>query len=251
MGSTTGVPKIANANHGPTVVAMDIYDTSSEQVHRIGTRLVKGERVYFYSKAGSGALTAGLICTGSSYGLATSTPTAHGAGDVVITCSGPSTSVGDYAEGYIFLQNTAVSNNTAEAYKVRANSSSAGGNFTVTLYDGLGMGTSVGTSGVVCSNQYANAITAPTNQSEPPTGTPAVSTSAGYYFWQQTWGPATLVTWTAFAAANAARNIVVSTVSAGSFMVGATAGVQVVGYRYNQDALTAGMGAPVYLTIAR
>ena len=261
MAVTGGEGKLTNRDMGPTVVAMDIYDTSSQQNHQIGTRLVKGDRVYFYSRAGAGDIKAGFICTGSSYGIAVSTKTAHGAGTTIVSISSNYGAAGKFDGGYLFLQNTGgTAPNRCETYRIRSTTSSVGGNFTVTLKEGLAFGSAVGTSGIVANSVYDSVITAPVAMTQPPACVPAISTSAGYYFWGQTWGPCSLVSGTNLAATSALREIVVGPRTAGTFapntyvtvtITGITPASQVIGNRYGPDAITTGMGHPVYLTIAR
>lgn len=45
--------RVLGAGLGATVLAQDIYDISASQKHRLGTRVVRGDKVYRYAKAGA------------------------------------------------------------------------------------------------------------------------------------------------------------------------------------------------------
>jgi len=45
--------KVLGADYGATVLNQDIYELSSTQKHRLGTRLVRGNRTFMYAKAGA------------------------------------------------------------------------------------------------------------------------------------------------------------------------------------------------------
>lgn len=94
---------LKNAAHGPRVVAQDIMEESETAKHRLGERLVVGDRMFRYCRATATALVAGDILTSKTtaaviYGLALA---AGAIGDTSVTLSGPaSIAANDFNEGY-------------------------------------------------------------------------------------------------------------------------------------------------------
>lgn len=51
-----------NSDIGPVVVGQDIYDVSTTKKHSVGTRLVRGDKVYRYAKAGAAITNNAAAC---------------------------------------------------------------------------------------------------------------------------------------------------------------------------------------------
>jgi len=181
---------LRNAAHGPKVVAQDIMEESSTQKHRLGERLVLGDRVFRYAKAGAVNLTAGYH-TQSNVSLNLWVP--HGSaiteGTVRVTTSGTAVSTADqYAEGYAVIR---MGGGVGNTYKIKNNNVSVGAVTTWTLYEPLETTLVITTTtGMSVTNRYSGVLVGATGTyASDPVGVPIVDVQANYYFWAQTWGP--------------------------------------------------------------
>jgi len=181
--------KIRGARWGATVAAQDIYEESSTALHKLGERIVIGDRVFRYAKAGSSALTAGLLvgapCTLTSEDTVT---VAHPIGTTVVTVTAASVSADDFAEGYLVVDE---GTGAGETYKIKSNTATSGGTIQVTLYDGLKTAWSTSDTDVtLIPSPYNGLIVCPTDGIIMPVGVPLIDVTANYYFWVQVKGPA-------------------------------------------------------------
>jgi len=181
--------KIRGAKWGATVAAQDIYEQSSTQQHKLGERLVIGDRVFRYMKAGSSNLSAGYVvgapCTLTSEDTVT---VAHGIGTTVVTITASGVSANDFAEGYLVVDE---GTGAGETYKIRSNTATdSDGLIQVTLYDGLKTAWDTSDTDVtLIPSPYKDVIVCPTDGIILPVGVPLIAVTANYYFWGQTWGP--------------------------------------------------------------
>ena len=180
--------RIQGANRGVTLPAQSIYEESSTALHKLGTRLVIGERTFFYCKNGAVALTAGLVVAAINTLTSEDTVTvAHGIGtyDVTVTASG--IAANDFAEGWLVVdEGTGV----GTTYKIRSNTATVSGVIVCTLYDPLAVAWATADTDVTLTPSIYNAVVvSPTAGVSLPVGVPLIGVTASYYFWAQTWGP--------------------------------------------------------------
>jgi len=177
------------ANFGATVTAQDIYQASSTQKHKLGERLVIGDRVFRYMKAGSSNLSAGYV-VGAPCALTTedTVTVAHGVGTRVVTITASGVTANQFAEGYLVVDE---GTGAGETYKIKSNTASDANNLVqVELYDGLATAWSTSNTDItIISSPYNGVIVCPTDGIILPVGVPLISVTANYYFWGQTWGP--------------------------------------------------------------
>jgi ribosomal protein L19 len=180
---------LRNADHGAKVVGQDIMEDSSTQKHRLGARLVLGDRVFRYTKNGSVALAAGkhvqsVITTNDFVPHANYT-----AGTIKVSTSSTTISTADqFAEGYLVLRE---GGGVGETYKIKGNDVGVGGVNKFTLYEPLVSDWVITTtSGCAVTNRYRNVVVGATaTYASDPVGVPIIAVTANYYFWAQTWGP--------------------------------------------------------------
>ena len=179
---------IPNADHGPRVVGQSIMEESSTQKHRLGTRLVIGDRVFRYALAGATNLTAAYVC--GMPGALTSEDTvtvAHAIGTMTVTVTASGIAANQFAEGYLVVDE---GTGAGETYKIKSNTATSGGLITCTLYDGLVTAWSTSDTDVtLIGSPYYKIIVVPTDGIIMPVGVPLIAVTAAYYCWIQTWGP--------------------------------------------------------------
>jgi len=185
--------------YGVKMPAHGIYTISSTQKHRLGDRLAVDERVFKYSLAGGVALAPGKIMqspvpAADHTGLAVATTAAAGTSSISLTNGATTAATKNmYRDGYLW---TDTGTNCGHMWKIKSNTASAiNVAFTVTLFDEF---PEVLTAGAVtCSlvlNPYRNLIIQPGVPTAAVMGVAPVDVTAEYYFWLQTWGPASILT---------------------------------------------------------
>lgn len=193
--------QIHNADHGQTTVAQNIYEQSATALHKIGSRLVLGDRVFRYALAGASALIAGQLCESAAFGgssatiqrdLVVATTGAVGSRTVVVTLATDAATLDQYADGYLTVYDGTVATGLGQCYKIKGNSvGTAGGNCTITLYDDIVVIITAGTAKVTLNtNPYKNVLISAATPVGFPVGVPLIAVTAAYYCWLQTWGPA-------------------------------------------------------------
>lgn len=190
------------------------YDktANTSQKHRLGTRMVYSDgRTFYYMKAAE-AITAGKVTMGSQTasdhikGLAVVSGAA-GANQVVVT-NGGTTAItgsgkytenfatrGDYVDGYLFV-NDAVGE--GQIFQIADHSSAAtGAALTVDFYNNDTVQTALTTASKVGLHKpvgHSVEVWDYDDITGPPLGVPTHDIASGEYFWNQTTGPAAVLT---------------------------------------------------------
>ena len=200
--------KLRGANVGASVIAQHIYETSTTQKHRLGTRVVMGDRVFRYTKAGAAITqtTKGAINYHKPYqGNRAATAYPVGTTEIIIPTTASSNSVSNtavdaYAEGYLSFQT-----DPGQMHKIRSNTVSDGSNQVHTLYDELTTELPTGTAGTTRWVTIWPSIYSDVREGNTATVgffsvvcVPLIQVAASSFFWGQTWGPCFL---TAFSTA--------------------------------------------------
>ena len=199
----------------PTAVSGSAgYDktTSTTQKHRLGTKMEYNDgRVFYYSYAAE-AITAGKVTMGSQSatdhdtGLAVVSGAA-GATQIVVT-NGGSTAVtgsgkytgdfatrGDYVDGYVFINDVT---GEGQIFQIADHSSAAtGAALTIDLADNETVQTALTTSSKAGLHKPVGHSVEVWDASDidgPALGVPTHDIASGEYFWNQTAGPAAVLT---------------------------------------------------------
>jgi len=213
---------------GTKTAAQSIYEASTTQLHRIGTRLKLGERTFYYGLAAAGC-SPGEICSsdqsllGSANGLLPDasccalTAATQRSDQPAITAA---LAVGDtwlavthadmldnvtqnmLKDGYVILTD---SGGVDQIKKIKWNGAMASDIVAIELYDEIDVATTDSTTGVtLMMNPFMELRPADNAVDENPAGVPLVEIAADSYGWFQTWGPCMLQTAddTAFGGAN-------------------------------------------------
>jgi hypothetical protein len=197
-------------------VDQSIYEVSSSQKTKLGTRLAVGERVYRYSVLSSSAnvkagdlLCAPQLIASHQSGIMSCASAATGATTITIT-AGTLGTANQYAEGYIVFASTGLAGG-GQMFRIKSNTAwSSAGTGTVTLYDAIPGTLAAGPINLV-PNGY-NSVKVGSAALDVPVGVAPVAVTTGEYFWLQTWGPC------------AARHAV-ATPAAAAIALGTTGGV--------------------------
>jgi len=195
---------IKGADSAVIMPAQDIYEVSAIQKHRLGTRLLRGDRVFRYVKAG-GTLDPDVVAYNANLQLITyaASPLAYPAGSnqvsiTVASGDGPAADgvlAAHYMEGgYLVCFSNTVATFTAQ---ILDNTAVASGGGTSILTLDCEVPVAIGTSTTffeAMPSPYVNVQSGNSGGNYPFVGVPMVALSTTYpYGWIQTWGP----TWVA------------------------------------------------------
>jgi hypothetical protein len=199
----------------PTVVSGSPgYDktATTTQKHRLGTKMVYNDgRVFYYSYAAA-AITAGKVTMGSqtSSGHLVDIPVAEAAAaganqikltnqTTAITGSGKYTgdfrTRGDYVDGYVFINDAA---GEGQIFQIADHSSAAASaTLTIDLYNNDTVQTALTTSSQAGLHKPVGHSVEVWDYDDidgPPLGVPTHDIASGEYFWNQSAGPAAVLT---------------------------------------------------------
>jgi hypothetical protein len=179
-------------NWQPTIpVDQSIYDEQSTQACPLGTKIVVGDRVYYYAQLSTSAnVTAGrILCSTqavASHQSGLMAIAAASAGQTVLSgTSSAAVAANFYAEGYF---GAAAGTAAGQLYRVRGNAAGSTG-FAFTLYDGLDVAITSGTTFALIRNPFVS-VKVGSAVLDIPVGVAPIAVTTGNYFWMQTWGPA-------------------------------------------------------------
>jgi hypothetical protein len=176
----------------PTIpVDQSIYEVSTAQKARIGTRLQVGEKVFYYAKAAASVPGGAVLCAPAptaSHQSAILAVAAATAGARTLSCtSSAAVAANVYDEGMFGIA-TGATNGLGQCYKVSYQGSGTAG-FTVKLYDGLAQAITSGVGYYLYPSPF-NGVNIGSQVVDVPVGVAPLNVTSGAYFWMQTWGPA-------------------------------------------------------------
>jgi hypothetical protein len=175
-----------------------IYETSTSQEYRLGTKLydINTDRVFRYARNGGTALVAAYMTSAEAQTAAgvnevqTTYGTSANVGDVEIdidVTTGTTWTEDDYADGWLHVNDA-----TAEGdiYRILANRIYSGDDtrMRVRLETGIRTAWDATTEITIMKNKYNDVVVAPTTAAGVPTGVPLVAVVANSFFWAQTGG---------------------------------------------------------------
>lgn len=201
------VPAVSNLASGETDV--DIHDSTSVAEFPLGTKLVRGDQVFRYTKNGAVALAAGVPLQAAAV--------AHGEQDDDIVV-GAAAAIGDYTveltstanldtspndeadnfkDGYLVVNDEA---GEGHLYKIKSNEGFSGtANSTFTLYEPLKIALTTSSQVGLIKNPYNGVIATAAVLTGAPMGTAPAAVTASYYFWMHTGGAAPCIAHAAIA----------------------------------------------------
>lgn len=169
-----------------------IYEESSTQKGRLGSRLRVGDRTFYYAKlatsancSGGDVLCAPILIASHQGAIIQAAAAATGANTITIT-AGTAFTVNQYAEGYISV---ATGVGKGQMYRIKSHpviATAATG--VITLYDSLPASVASGPVGFTPS--LFDSVKVGSAALGVPVGVAPIAVTTGNYFWLQTWGPA-------------------------------------------------------------
>lgn len=253
-----GVPSNAGVGKFEPAVPIDqsIYEESTTQKAPLGTKLVVGDRVFRYCKAGSGQLgvKAGKIaCTiappGTHGGTFVSFAVATTGANIIYATIGATVgAVNTYAEGFVVFGG---GTRAGEVYKIKAqglgDASTGLTNVPITLYDPI-IGTVTATSlGALQMNRYICAVRTAATAGDA-IGVAMIDVTEGNFFWAQSKGPGAVI---AAATPGAYKSLVIGTTGViDAAAISLTTGQDnVIVAKTGQEAGVAAKATPVILML--
>lgn len=186
--------KIHGVGIGSILPAQDIYEEKSTQLHRLGSKLVLGERIFQYCGNAAVALTAGKMVQSSApipnhTNVTVSAAVAIDGKVVTPTMGATAVTANQYADGYMHVNDVT---GEGQCYRVKSHPAAlSGATCAFTLYDALEAALDATSQVTLVANPYKEVIIAPNAAlTAPARGVPLIGVTASYYFWLQTAGPA-------------------------------------------------------------
>lgn len=232
------------------------YAESSTQLFPLGTKMIQGERVWRYAKAGA-AITISAPVQGAAHAhgeqdddIVVAAASAIGVYTVTLTSTAnldtaPNNVADDFAEGYLVVNDAA---GEGQCYKIKSNEALVTtGNSIFTLYDPLIIALTTSSQVGLARNPYYRAIMTAAVVTGLPLGVAQHAVTDAYYFWLQSGGPAAV---DMHAAAAVGDPISVGTTAAKGDPAAAFATETVIGFALT-PGITDGEKCLVFLTLDR
>ncbi len=192
---------IGGSGFGALVAAQDLHSVSTTAKHRLGSRIVRGDRIFKYARAG-GTLVVHRACAYYDYGVSgwSAVPTASPAGQTIVYATiGSSEGVAgdgavaahELAGGYaVIFQLDGGTSNTDYTFQILDNNAvaSGGGTVTLTLDSPIPYECSTSAAIEITGNPYSD-VRMITSGARMFMGQPMIDAAASEYLWLQTWGP--------------------------------------------------------------
>ena len=193
----------AGVDVNPSAVSQGIFDISSDQKAAIGYRMqLTDGRVFHYAKAGGSALVAGHLLSSPAHGgttteqvnMTVSTASTVGGNTIGLTAVTDSFTANQFQGGYLGIYSGTAAQGGGQTYRIKSHTAaSAGGTFTVTIYDSFKVAVSTSATATIVKHPWDGVVDWPTTFTGVPAGVPLVAVTASYYFWMQTWGLASVL----------------------------------------------------------
>jgi hypothetical protein len=222
-----------NSLGGNVVPAQGIYEQSATALHKLGDRLQLGDRVFYYSQA-SEALAVGKLNTQFPTVITEDTVTvAHPIGTRQVSITASATVVAqELAEGYLVVDE---GTGAGEIYKIKSHPAITSGAVGVfTLYDPLLTAWATADTDVTIYGSHYRVRESNTAQTESAAGVSLISVTDEYYFWNQSYGPASVLFDEAAGNAAGTRGLTI-----GSSTVGAVEAIDAIGESFVGEVIQA------------
>lgn len=172
------------------VIKQGLFEESATAHHNVGTRMQLADgRVFFYSKAGAGALGIGkntqVAAQVANHQDMALSAASVGAKTFSATDGGTAVVANYYVNGYFYINS---GGGAGQMLKVRANGASAGSAaFAIKTFDPIRTALASTPTGGLIANMFMATVQG-TDEEIPSVGVPLIGVTAAYYYWSQTWG---------------------------------------------------------------
>lgn len=199
---------------------INVYAQSATQQFPLGTKIIRGDQVFRYCKAGEALTIATPLQSAAAAhaeqddDIVCGAAAAAGAYTVEVTSTAnldtsPNDTANNFAEGYLFVNDEA---GEGQCYKIKSNEALSGtDNATFTLYDPIITALTTVSQLGLAKNPYKDVIKSAAVVTGMFIGVPLIAVTSGYYFWAQTGGVAPVVAHAAVAKGTA---VIVGTTAA-------------------------------------
>jgi hypothetical protein len=193
--ASSNVYKESLVGYGPIKPAQGIYEESSTQKAELGFRILVGDRIYRYSYAGGVALAAGKLVTPAGWVAGTlevnkdvEAAASVGSYSVTVTTAAAWTHLDG---GYMVVNDEA---GEGQVYRIKSSAANAdtATSTDITLYDPIETALTTSSQVELYTSPYYD-LDLSANVTDHIVGVPPIAVTANYYFWLQTWGPASVL----------------------------------------------------------
>ncbi len=178
------------------VIQQGFFEESDEQKHRIGTCVMLTDgRCFHYARAGAVALSAGFL----NKSVATLAghedcdvvaAVAIGDKEITVTPATAPVTQNQYAEGYVATRSAT---GAGQMRKIKKNTAAAiAADVTLTLYDPITIALDATSQADLITNPY-DLVVENATPANPVSGVPLIDVQANYFFWNQTFGLASVL----------------------------------------------------------
>ena len=177
------------------VIMQGLFEESADAKHNVGTRIQLADgRVFFYAKAGAGALGVGkntqVAAVVANHQDMAMSDASVGDKTFSATDGGTAVTANYYANGFLYINS---GGGLGQMLKVKSNGASAGSAaFDITTFDPIRTALASTPTGGLVANPWM-AVVQGTDEEIPSCGVPLIGVTAAYYFWCQTWGLANVL----------------------------------------------------------
>ncbi len=184
------VGNVTVTKHGGGDEVIDLYADSTTQLYTLGTRLVYGDQVFRYCKAGSALTRYVAGCNDDQWGLTNAAAKAtSAAGATTVTVANTTATKDQYVGGYI-----AIFTSPLQVRRIKSNAVSDGTNVVLTIDGALEAAVTSASTWITGYLNIYSDVTAPPSTSGHVdyisfVAIPVCTVASGSYFWGQTWGP--------------------------------------------------------------
>ena len=234
MTASSNMYKESRVGYGPIKPSQGIYEESVTQKAELGFRIRVGDRVFHYAYAGGVALGAGALVAPAGYIAGTlevnlAVGTAASVGTYSIPNITSAAAWANLAGGYMVVNDVA---GQGQIYRIKSSKANAdtATSTDLTLFDPLETALTTSSQVELYSSPYYD-LDITGNVTDHIVGLPPIAVTANYYFWLQTWGPASCLV----GATTAAGDLLVPHTTNGSVAPGSVFTSNIIGF-----ALTAG-----------
>ena len=173
------------------VTKQGLFQESATPNHSVGTRVQLADgRVFFYSKAGAGALGLGkntqvAVVNAAHVDIVIADEALIGVKSFTVTDGGSGIAANQFAEGYLSINS---GGGLGQMLKIKSNTvAGSGADSVVKTYDPNTVALGSTPTAILTANPWMGGIQG-TAEEAPSIGVPLISVTAAYYYWSQTWG---------------------------------------------------------------
>lgn len=185
---------------GSSLASADPFTQSATALFPLGTKLQYGDRTFRYGFSGE-ANNAGVLLEGAALvnahhrDIAVQAAAAVGATSIAVTLGATATTLNQYADGYIHINDdTADANSQGKLLRIKSNAAAdASATATMVTYDPIDVILPTTAKADLIKNPYVDVVKTATTPVNTVLGVTPIEIADNRYFWIQTGGPASVL----------------------------------------------------------